>query len=67
MTTRKQPPKLVRGGLTGRVYVLTRYKVRSDGGYEAIEKHDVTEDFELLVAAEKVAAVPSETPGGSGG
>lgn len=55
MTAPKQQPRLMRGGLTGRIYVVTRYKVREDRGdgtalFEAITKYDVTEDFEALVA-----------------
>jgi hypothetical protein len=46
--SRKQPPRLLRSGLTGRVYVVTRYKVLDRGRIEALTKYDVTEDFEAL-------------------
>lgn len=46
----KQAPLLVRSGLTRTVYVLTRYKRHRDGTVEALEKHDVTDEFNKLVA-----------------
>jgi hypothetical protein len=48
-----QHPQLMRSGLTGRVYVVTRYKVldAETGRIEAITKYDVTEQFEALTAA----------------
>jgi hypothetical protein len=52
MTPAKQPPLLLRGGLSGRVYVVTRYKVLDPerGRIEAITKYDVTDQFNALVA-----------------
>jgi len=44
----KQQPRLMRGGLTGRIYVATRYRELANGAVEALEKFDVTEDFERL-------------------
>lgn len=41
----KQQPRLMRGGLSGRVFVVTRYKDLGDGLIESLEKFDVTEDF----------------------
>jgi hypothetical protein len=38
---RKHPPRLMRGGLTGRWYIVTRYKDLGDGNYEATEKHEL--------------------------
>lgn len=52
MSTPKQPPRLMRGGLTGRVYVVTRYRDLGDGRYEALAKFDVTEDYEALRSEE---------------
>lgn len=45
----KQHPRLVRSDLTGTVYVLTRYKTHPDGLVEALEKWDVTDQFNELV------------------
>jgi hypothetical protein len=45
-----QPPRLMRSSLTGRVYVITRYKV-IDAERDLIQaqtKHDVTKDFERI-------------------
>jgi hypothetical protein len=38
-------PMLMESDLTGRVYVVTRYKDRGDGRYEAQTKYDVTDQF----------------------
>ncbi len=51
----KQKPLLVRSGLTGTVYVVTRYR-KVDGRIEAQEKHDVTEQFRELLADAMAAA-----------
>lgn len=45
----EQHPRLLRSGLTGRVYVVTRYKELGDGRFESLEKFDVTDDFQALV------------------
>lgn len=42
----EQHPRLLRSGLTGRVYVVTRYKELGDGRFESLEKFDVTDDFQ---------------------
>ena len=49
----KQPPLLLRSGLTGRVWIVTRYKVldAERGRIEAITKHDVTDQFDAIVKA----------------
>lgn len=47
----KQHPRLLCSGLTGRVYVVTRYKELGDGRFESLEKFDVTDDFQALVGA----------------
>lgn len=44
-------PRLLRSGLTGTVYVVTRYKELPTGHIEAQTKYDVTEDFNALVAS----------------
>jgi hypothetical protein len=48
--SRVNPPKLVLGPLTGRIYIATRYKVRENGVIESQEKFDVTDDFLNLYA-----------------
>jgi hypothetical protein len=42
-------PRLMCGGLTGRVYVVTRYTEEPDGTLTASAKYDVTEDFKRVV------------------
>lgn len=49
MSARK-PPLLLRGGLTGRVYVVTAYTDHGDGRITAHTKHDVTDQYDALVA-----------------
>lgn len=44
-------PLLVRGPLSGRIYVVTAYKDLDNGNIEAIKKYDVTEQFIALAAA----------------
>lgn len=46
----------MQGGLSGRVYVSTRYRDLGNGSVESLEKHDVTEDFEALRYADLVEA-----------
>lgn len=58
MSARK-PPLLLRGGLTGRVYVVTSYTDHGDGRFTAHTKHDVTDQYEAL-RAEDLA--DSESP-----
>jgi hypothetical protein len=41
-------PRLLRSGLTDRVYVVTRYRERGNGIVEAITKYDVTDEFHAL-------------------
>jgi hypothetical protein len=66
-----QEPLLVRGGLTDRIYVVTRYKVldAERGRIEAITKYDVTEQYEALKSggpsADRGSPAPRpETAGG---
>jgi hypothetical protein len=49
----KQPPILNVGPLSGKVYIVTRYRVldAEKGHYEALEKYDVTEEFEAIAEA----------------
>lgn len=53
---RKNPPRLMLGGLTGRVYIATRYRIidAECGTWEALEKYDVTSEF-MAVKAEAEA------------
>ena len=51
-----QPPLLRRGGITNRVYLVTRYRLLSDGSVEALKKIDVTEEFNNLVAESPILA-----------
>jgi hypothetical protein len=50
------PPRLLRSGLTGSIYIVTRYKVTGihpETGAELItasQKFDVTEQFRFLMA-----------------
>lgn len=60
MSARK-PPLLLRGGLTGRVYVVTSYTDHGDGRITAHTKHDVTEQYNAL-RAEDMAAKDSDEP-----
>lgn len=48
-----QPPRLMRGGLSGRVYVVLRYRDLDNGSIEALEKHDVTDDFAALESLDR--------------
>lgn len=41
-----QPPLIRRGGLTGRVYLVTRYEVAEDGSLIAKAKTDITAEYE---------------------
>jgi hypothetical protein len=66
-----QQPLLLRSGLTGRIYVVTRYKVldAEKGRIEAITKHDVTEQVDALVAeaiAERSKAERGRRDAGTG-
>lgn len=44
-------PLLTRSELTGRVYVVTRYKPGPNGTIVASAKHDVTDQFKPLALA----------------
>lgn len=46
---RKQPPVLMRSGLTGSVWIVTRYREDAAGPYEALEKYDVTDQFDAIL------------------
>ncbi len=45
----KQEPRLLFGGLSGHVYIVTKYKELKNGTVEALEKYDVTDAFHDLV------------------
>jgi hypothetical protein len=49
MSAKKQVPHLMRGGLSGRIYVVTRYRELGNGSVEALEKYDITEEFDAMV------------------
>lgn len=53
----------MRGGLSGRVYVVTRYRDLGDGNYEALEKYDVTEEFEAMIVERTKPVGSWETDG----
>lgn len=42
---------LLRGGLTGRVYAVTKWRDLGEGRIEALVKHDVTDQYEALQSA----------------
>lgn len=44
----KQTPRLMRGGLSGTIWCVTRYKDLGDNRFEALEKYDVTDNFHAL-------------------
>lgn len=46
MTKMKQTPLIRFSELSGRIYVVTKYKLFGNGRVEAQEKHDVTEQME---------------------
>jgi hypothetical protein len=46
-----KPPLLMVGGLTGRIYITTSYKVTSDGDVISNIKYDVTDQFEAIEAS----------------
>ena len=45
-----QKPRLFQGGLTGRIYVTTRYRELDTGVIVSDEKFDVTADFKRIEA-----------------
>lgn len=53
-------PRLLVGGLTDSVYVVTRYKEHPGGLIEATRKHDVTADF--WAAAKQLGLVTDADP-----
>lgn len=58
-------PRLLVSGLTGTVYVATRYKDQGMGRIEAQTKHDVTSDFTDALSDWGIVDCPS--CGGVGG
>jgi hypothetical protein len=49
---RVKPPLLRRGGLTGRIYLLMDYEVKSPNLIVAKRRHDVTEQVEAFMRSE---------------
>lgn len=47
--TEKTPPRLLRSGLTGRIYIATGYRELKGGLIETSKKYDVTEEFHALM------------------
>jgi hypothetical protein len=50
-----QVPMIYQGGFTGAWWCATRWKERPDGGFEALEKFDVTGQIEEILAAQAFA------------
>lgn len=50
-------PRLLRSALTGRVYIVTKYRDLGDGKFNAITKYDCTDEFNALA----VVAAPVES------
>jgi hypothetical protein len=46
---RKSPIRVVLSDLSGRAYAVTRWRPWGTDGFEAIEKHDVTDDVTFLM------------------
>jgi hypothetical protein len=44
----KQSPMLMEGPITKSVFIVTRYKDLGDGTFQAYNKFDVTEQFDML-------------------
>lgn len=55
----KQRPRLLRSELSGRVYIVTKYRDHEGSLIEATEKFDVTDEFEALV----LRRMGQQTPG----
>lgn len=45
-------PLLMRGGLSGRVFLVTRWRDLGEGRVEALRKVDITDQYEALRAAD---------------
>lgn len=54
----RKDPILTRGGLTGRIYIVTSYTEKAGGMIVASRKYDVTERFAELAA--EIAAEEKE-------
>ena len=48
MVNKKQIPRLMQSPMTNSVYIVTKYEDMGDGNYRAIEKYDVTKEFEIM-------------------
>lgn len=62
---RKKPYLIRRGTLSGRIYLITDYDVKSPGLIEAHRKHDITVELEAFMQAESspTQAGPLARPG----
>ena len=49
----KQQPMLMESPITKRVYVVTKYKHNGDGMFLALQKFDVTDQFDALAKKRK--------------
>ena len=58
----KQIPMLMESPLTKRVFVVTKYTERSDGLFEAKEKHDITKQFDALASLRAGSNEPAWIP-----
>lgn len=60
-------PRLMYSELTGRIYVVTKWRIAKDNGdgtglFEAVQKFDVTEDFaKLATELQRVSAATAQT------
>ena len=57
-----KPPRLMRGGLTGRIYVTTSYVQKRNGLIVSNTKFDVTKDFEAIEAERRREDTPPLRP-----
>ena len=46
-----QTPRLMCSPITGNVYIVTKYKDLGDGNYEAIDKVNVSTEFDKIVSS----------------
>jgi hypothetical protein len=63
----QRDPILTEGGITSRVYVVTRWRDLGGGLIEAVEKHDVTDQFEALAAQRGDQPTTANAGSASGG
>lgn len=61
-----QPPRLLRSQLTGTVYIVTEYKSRPGGSFEAIRKYSVSRDELAAIGYVPAALQESEEDANDG-